>query len=119
MAYPCRPFLQPSKVRPVSHPELGRHAGRFPLLSETLNISETMCQIFAAGGLPPFHSMPLQQSLPRRVSTLPTAENTCRHTVVGSVFDHLLIGRMFEEDCRWRDAFQWWGTPHPFCTISN
>ena len=45
MAYPYRPFLQPSKARLVLHPELGRPGGRFPLQSEMLQISETVSEV--------------------------------------------------------------------------
>ena len=92
MAYPCRPFLQPSKARLVSHPEHGQHGGRFPLLSEMLNNSETVCLRFAGRDLPLYHSMPLQQSLPRRASALLIAKSTCPHIAVGSAFDHLWLG---------------------------
>lgn len=106
MAYPYRPFLQPSKARLVLHPELGRPVGRFPPLSETVNISETVCVRFAERNLPLCHSMPLQQSLLLLALISPIAENTCRHIAVDSVFDRLWVDRMFEEDCRRRVAVQ-------------
>ena len=89
MACPCIPFLQPSKARPVSHPELDQRAGRFHLLSGMLNISETMYLMFAGGDLPLYHSMPLQQSLPQRASASLTAKSTYHHTAVGNAFGHL------------------------------
>ena len=51
--------------------------------------------------------MPLQQSLPQRVSASLVARSTYRHIAVGNAFDHLWPAGMSEGDCKRRVAVRW------------